>query len=49
MSQSEQTQEGDIKPNAIKNIPLPEKQNKNHSQNNEKFITKISAECFENF
>ena len=46
IAQSEQTQGRDIKPNTIKNISLPRKQNKNISQNIKKFIKNIAAEAF---
>ena len=42
----EQTEEKEIKPKTIIAGSLPRKQNKNISQNNEKFIKNISAQGF---
>ena len=46
--QSEQTKSisGGVKPRTIKNNSLPRKQNKNLSQNNEKFMKNIAANGF---
>ena len=43
---SEKTRERDFKPKTIKAVSLPRKQNKNISQNNEKFLKSISASGF---
>ena len=43
---SEQTKERDIKPSTIKAGSLPRKQNKNVSQNNERFFNRISTSGF---
>ena len=43
---SEQTKEEEIKPKKIKAGSLPRKQNEKPSQNNKKFLKKISASGF---
>ena len=43
---SEQTKEKEIKPKKIKAGSLPRKQNKNISQNNKKFLKKVTASGF---
>ena len=43
---SEQTKEKEIKPKSVKAGSLPPKQNKNISQNSEKFLKSISASGF---
>ena len=42
----EQTKEKEIKPKKVKAGSLPHKQNKNISQNNKKFIKKVTASGF---
>ena len=44
--ESEQTKERDSKPKKIKAASLSQKQNKKPSQNNKKFLEKISASGF---
>ena len=43
---SEKTEERDNKPKTMKAVSLPCKQNKNGTQNNEKFLKNISANGF---
>ena len=43
---TQQTKEKEIKPKKVKDDSLPHKQNKNISQNNRKFIKKVTASGF---
>ena len=43
---TENTKEREIKPKTIKAGSLPRKQNKNNSQNNKKFLKKVTASGF---